>query len=274
MGKTVSIILPCYNQGEFLTDALESILKQTYHNWEAIIVNDGSTDNTEEIALKYVAKDNRIQYFAQPNKGVSAARNNAIMNAIGEFILPLDPDVILESTYIEKCLKMFEEHKDCILAYSKTTFFGAKQGEWDLPEYDCYASLLLGNRIVCTSLFKKEDCVKIGGYDENMLIGLEDWEFYLRLLNTNKKVYPIKEALFKYRIKEISRSTECGKDDNFKKVIMYVYKKHFDKYIQYYGTHIELLQELNYYKGKYIRHYNKWYRKLWYKIFPKHSKKK
>lgn len=273
MRKNVSIILPCYNQGEFLSDALDSILKQTYPDWEAIIVNDGSTDKTEEIAMKYVAKDNRIHYYFQHNKGVSAARNNAINNAAGEFILPLDPDDILEPTYIEKCLKMFEQHNDCVLAYSKTKFFGAKEGEWNLPTYDNYSSLLLGNRIVCTSLFKKEDCVKAGGYDEKMLIGLEDWEFYLRLLNTNKKVYQIKETLFRYRIKEVSRSTECGKADNFKRVIMYVYKKHLDTYIQYYGTHIELLQELNYYKEKYKKHYNKWYRKLWYKIFPKHSKK-
>lgn len=271
MRETVSIILPCYNQGIFLSDALDSILRQTYPNWEAIIVNDGSTDNTEETAKKYVAIDSRIHYLTQPNKGVSAARNNAINNATGKFILPLDPDDILEPTYIEKCLRMFEKHNDCILAYSKTTFFGAKEGEYDLPMYNGdYSSLLLGNCIVCTSLFKKEDCVKIGGYDEKMLIGLEDWEFYLRLLRTDKKVYQIKETLFKYRIKETSRNTECGKADNFKKVITYVYKKHLDTYIQYYGTPIELFKELH----KYRKHYNKWYRKLWYKVFPKKSRKK
>jgi glycosyltransferase involved in cell wall biosynthesis len=73
MEEMISIILPCYNQGIYLGEALESIIKQTYRNWEAIIVNDGSSDCTEEVALEYVAKDSRIHYFAQENKGVSAA---------------------------------------------------------------------------------------------------------------------------------------------------------------------------------------------------------
>lgn len=272
MKNTVSIILPCYNQGMFLAEALDSLLGQTYSDWEAIIVNDGSTDNTEEVALRYVDKDKRIRYFFQTNKGVSAARNNAVRNASGEFILPLDPDDVLEPSYIEKCISMFKKHDDCILAYSKTVFFGTKEGVWDLPAYEGYSSILLANRIVCTSIFRREDCIKIGGYDENMLIGLEDWEFYLRLLNTDKNVYQIDEPLFKYRIKELSRSTECAKAENMKRVMVYIYKKHIDKYLEYFGSPFELFQELDYYKEKYKKHYNKWYRKLWYRIFPKHSR--
>lgn len=269
MKEIISVVLPCYNQGPFLADALESVLKQTYKNWEIIIVNDGSTDNTENVALEYASKDNRIHYIAQQNKGVSAARNNGIRKASGKFILPLDPDDMLEPEYMEKCIRMFENHEDCILAYSKTAFFGTRNGEWDLPAYSGYTSLLLANCIVCTSVFRKEDWEKAGGYDENMLIGLEDWEFYLRLLNTDKKVYYIAQPLFRYRIKEVSRSTECGKRENLDKVMAYIYKKHIDSYIKHFGSPFEIIRNLNFYKMKYERHYNKWYRKLWYRIFPR-----
>lgn len=122
MEEMISIILPCYNQGIYLGEALESIIKQTYRNWEAIIVNDGSSDCTEEVALEYVAKDSRIHYFAQENKGVSAARNLGIEKALGKFVLPLDPDDMIAPTFIEKCMRMFKEHNDCILAYTKTSF--------------------------------------------------------------------------------------------------------------------------------------------------------
>lgn len=110
MEEMISIILPCYNQGIYLGEALESIIKQTYRNWEAIIVNDGSSDCTEEVALEYVAKDSRIHYFAQENKGVSAARNLGIEKALGKFVLPLDPDDMIAPTFIEKCMRMFKEH--------------------------------------------------------------------------------------------------------------------------------------------------------------------
>lgn len=138
MEEIISIILPCYNQGIYLGEALESIIKQTYRNWEAIIVNDGSSDCTEEVALEYVAKDNRIHYFAQENKGVSAARNLGIEKALGKFVLPLDPDDMIAPTFIEKCMRMFKEHNDCILAYTKTSFCGVRNGDWNLPVYDDY----------------------------------------------------------------------------------------------------------------------------------------
>lgn len=269
MEGMVSIILPCYNQGIYLAEALESIIKQTYEYWEAIIVNDGSSDCTEEIALQYAAKDNRIHYYAQENKGVSAARNLGIEQASGEFILPLDPDDMIEPTFIEKCMKMFKEHNDCVLAYAETSFCGLMHGIWNLPAYDDYKKLLLRNCIVCTSMFRREDCLRVGAYDENMHIGLEDWEFYIRLLQTEKKVYQVSEPLFRYRIREESRTTQCKKEENWNKVMIYIYKKHIDTYIHYYGSPLEILDKMWYYKGKYEKYYNRWYRKFWHKIRPR-----
>ena len=88
----VSVIVPCYNQGEYLADALESVLYQTFTDWECIIVNDGSSDNTEEVANKFCELDKRFKYISQTNQGVSAARNNGIKASSGTYILPLDGD--------------------------------------------------------------------------------------------------------------------------------------------------------------------------------------
>jgi glycosyltransferase involved in cell wall biosynthesis len=89
----VSVIVPCYNQGQYLAEALDSVLAQTYTNWECIIVNDGSTDSeTEPVAQSYVAKDKRFKYLKQENGGVSAARNAGLDICQGEYIRFLDAD--------------------------------------------------------------------------------------------------------------------------------------------------------------------------------------
>lgn len=104
---TISIIVPCYNQGRYLDEAMTSLLAQTFKNWECIIINDGSTDNTEEVAQQWSSKDNRIKYMSQENAGVSAARNAAIRASAGEFILPLDADDKISNDYYRACIESF-----------------------------------------------------------------------------------------------------------------------------------------------------------------------
>lgn len=266
MSNKVSVILPCYNQGIYLTEALDSVLRQTCSDWEAIIVNDGSSDCTEQVALEYMDKDERIRYYKQENKGVSAARNLGISKAEGEYILPLDPDDKLMPEFIDKCLNYLMQHPQCTLVYTQTCFFGIKKGLWKLPAYSDYKLLLLKNCIVCTALLRREDCLKIGGYDEEMRTGLEDWEFYIRLLGEHTIVHQVSEPLFFYRIKEVSRNTECNRKEVYQKILMYIYKKHIECYAYYYGIPLELLQDLAFYKRKYEQHHNKWYRKLWRRI--------
>src|ERR1043166_2529650 len=104
----VSVIVPCYNQGEYLPEALESVLAQTFRNWECVIVSDGSPDNTAQVASLYAEKDSRIHFYDTEHGGVSAARNFAISKAKGEYILPLDADDKISCGYIEECLKMIK----------------------------------------------------------------------------------------------------------------------------------------------------------------------
>lgn len=100
----VSIIVPCYNQAQYLDEALQSVLDQTYENWECIMVNDGSSDNTEEIAQKWVVKDSRFLYFYKENGGLSSARNLGIEVAKGDYIQFLDSDDVLDSKKMELSL--------------------------------------------------------------------------------------------------------------------------------------------------------------------------
>ena len=135
MSVKISIIVPCYNQAEFLDECLESVLGQTFQDWECIIVNDGSTDNTEEITKKWLAKDNRFKYFYQDNTGLSATRNFGIENAVGEFILPLDADDKISIEYCRLAILEFKKDIDLKVVYCRAEKFGIETGLWHLRDF-------------------------------------------------------------------------------------------------------------------------------------------
>lgn len=201
----VSIIVPCYNQGAFLAETLESVYKQTYINWECIIVNDGSKDNTKEISNKYCQKDSRFKYLEQNNQGLSSARNNGIRYSKGEYILPLDSDDLIGRTYIEKAIEIFKNNKDVKIVYCRAKLFGKMHGEWKLPQYNL-ENILGSNCIFCTAFYSRKDYDLTSGYNTNMKYGFEDWDFWLSIIELNPqcKVHQIDDILFFYRIRKRS----------------------------------------------------------------------
>lgn len=256
----ISVIIPCYNQAVYLPDALESLLRQTYNQWEAIIVNDGSPDNTGEVAAYYIAKDKRFKYIEKKNGGLSSARNAGISNSKGKFILPLDADDMIADTYIAEAISIFEKMPQVELVYCRATYFGTKIGNWDL-RYKGYRELLMENAIFCSSVYRREDCLRIGGYDEALLTGFEDWDFYVRLLDEEKIVYQIPQELFFYRIKEVSMLVESVQGGNWERISEYIYQKSRDKYAKVFGEGFQLLRELNYYKRKEEKRQAVWWRR-------------
>ena len=234
----VSIIVPCYNQAQYLDEALQSVLDQTYKNWECIIVNDGSSDNTSEVAQRWVEKDCRFQYIYQENGGVSSARNLGILNARGKFVLPLDADDKIGLSYIEKGVEAFENNSNLKVVYCKAVKFGKERGSWNLPFFSLQ-KLTIDNIIFCSALYKKEDWQRIGGYDVTMFLGLEDWEFWIALLKNGGEVECLNEVGFYYRIKEKSRQLDITQ--NYKKELKeYIIKKHPDFYLK---NHLELYKK-------------------------------
>ena len=130
----ISVIVPCYNQSIYIDECLQSVLDQTYKNWECIIVNDGSPDNTEEVALRWVEKDARFIYLKKENGGLSSARNAGIEKAKGEWILPLDCDDKIDSQYLE--LAAIEIKNGYDLIYFSLQLFGEENYEINITEFD------------------------------------------------------------------------------------------------------------------------------------------
>lgn len=192
----VSIIVPCYNQAHFLNEALQSVLEQTYLDWECIIVNDGSSDNSEEIAINWTEKDTRFKYFHKENGGLANARNFGIQRAKHNIILPLDSDDKINKNLILEVINEFNNSQADIVHYD-VEFFGEKKGVYPLPNYS-YKKLLLRNTFIACTPFRKDNCLKIGGYDEK-LKSFEDWDLWIRMLNENSKVVKINKTLYYYR---------------------------------------------------------------------------
>lgn len=237
----VSVIVPCYNQGQFLAEALDSILKQTYSNWECIIINDGSSDNTGEIAIQWCAFDLRFIYISNTNQGISKTRNAGIALAKGDYILPLDGDDKISDNYIEECVDAIKE-EGVKVVYGSSLKFGIVDEVWELSNFD-FEYLLFSNMIYCTGLYSKKDfMVTSGGYDENMEEGYEDWEFWINLLKNGGLAKRIDSITFFYRIKTMSRMTNISLIKRYK-LIAYMMYKHgelYEKYLNDYAKPINI----------------------------------
>lgn len=241
----ISIIVPCYKQAQYLSECLQSVTDQTYQNWECIIVDDGSPDNTENIAKAWCLKDKRIKYLYKDNGGVSAARNAGIAIAQGEWILPLDADDKINNKYLELAAHVFENGNNVCIVYCEAEFFGSKNSKWNLEPFS-FKSLLKENMIFCTAFFKKEDWAKIGGYDCKMIHGYEDWEFWINLMiNIRKDVLKLNYNGFYYRkTKTTSRDDLINSNIHLKRQMeIMIYNKHLDTYLAYYGTVQDILRK-------------------------------
>jgi glycosyltransferase involved in cell wall biosynthesis len=227
----VSVIIPCYNQVEFLEEAIASVKNQTFKDYEIIIVNDGSTEHNAIDLINDFASFN-IFIIHEINKGVSAARNKGIELAQGEFILPLDADDEIHPHYLEEAVEMLENKKQFEIVITGVKYFGALQHEEYLPEYS-RKQHLLQNLFFNTSLFRKKSFFNAGGYDEDFKTGWEDWDFYLRLINNESQIGFIPKYYYNYRIKKTSRNADLI--DNKKNIVeQQLFRKYLDEYIKYF----------------------------------------
>lgn len=267
----VSVVIPYYNDGKYIHETLESIQHQTYKNVEIILVDDGSTEK-ESIRVFDDLKKLGFQTYRQENAGPSAARNLGISHSRGKYILPVDADDKIRPIYIEKAVHYMESHTQCGIVYCKAEFFGARSGLWNLPKYSI-EQMLLNNCIFVSALFRKDDWEKAHGYDSNMKYGLEDYEFWLSILELGQGVYCIPEVLFLYRIKSVSRNTRFEKrGEVYAETYEYILRKHMKLYTRYWIDVILMLRNENYELRK---RYNKLVNKIpFYTLFKGLSSKK
>lgn len=202
----VSIIVPCYNQESFLEETLQSVQNQTHTNWECLLINDGSTDQTDRICKKWVEKDNRFKYFSSTNKGVSNARNIGLKAASGDYIQFLDGDDLLEKDKFEKS---FAETIDCDLIFTEFKIltnnkFYPGYNKLKIEYFDFRKILMNWNTQftipIHTALISRE-LITDFLFDTSLLC-FEDWLMWLHIFNKNPKVGFLDEPMAIYRKEE------------------------------------------------------------------------
>lgn len=213
----ITVVIPLYNQSVFILDAVNSVLASTYNNIEIIVVNDGSTDITE--SQLYTILPNNVRIISQNNQGVSAARNKGISEARGEYIFTLDADDKVHPKFIEKAVNVLVNNQNICIVYAKAEYFGNKTGEWFFPTYD-KNNMLIDNLIPSFAMFRKTDWKLAGGYNLNMEIGGEDWEFWISLIEKGGVPYRIDETLLYYRIHNMSKTAH-----NYNKLHWKIFKR-------------------------------------------------
>lgn len=202
----VSIIIPCYNDGKYLPEAVASAQAQTYAACEIIIVNDHSDDtDTVEILNRLAVSGVTVITTPAGKKGQPIARNTAIASAHGVYILPLDADDRIAPTYVEKAVACMEAHPDVRICTCNVAFFGLKRGLWKRKTSPSLWGLIsLTEPVICTSLFRYVDWETVGGYSETLFLGHEDAGLWIALLELGGRIHVIDEVLFWYRIKPYS----------------------------------------------------------------------
>ena len=233
-GPTISIVIPCHNHGEYVGQAVGSVLEQTYQNFEVIIVDDGSNDENTRRNLSNFDRSN-IKLIQTAHQGLATARNTAIEAARGKYILPLDADDKIGETYLEKAFDILETNENVGIVYSKAEFFGEASGEWKLPPYN-FPEILLGNVIFCSALFRKRDWAAVNGYNPNMIYGWEDYDFWLSLIELGREVVCIPETLFFYRKRSNSMVATMTRDH-----MLYSYGQLLKNHPRLYADNMALL---------------------------------
>ncbi|MDP4292745.1 MAG: glycosyltransferase family A protein [Bacteroidota bacterium] len=226
----VSVIIPCYNSGKHLKATIESVLKQTYPNFEIIIVDDGSTDKA---TLKFLSTlpAARIIVYHKGHEGVSAARNYGIQYSTGDFILPLDADDLIAEDYLELAAGILQDDSAVKLVTCNAQSFGYRKRDIRTEEFTL-EKLLAKNLFVVSSMFRRADYDKTSGFNPNMKEGFEDWDFWLSLLADGGKVHNIGKTCFYYRMQRDSRNN--GLDEKlFRKLRHQIYENHAALYRQY-----------------------------------------
>jgi glycosyltransferase involved in cell wall biosynthesis len=250
----VSVIVPCYNQGQFLDDAVNSVLSQTYSDFEIIVVNDGSTEqDTIRVLETYNKPKTRVIHTA--NQGLAAARNNGIREARGVYILPLDADDKICPTYMEKAVRALDDEKNVGIVYCEANFFGDKTGKWELPPCE-FPSILMCNVIFSAAFFRRSDWAAVGGYNPAMLYGWEDYDLWLSLLELGRDVRQIPETLFHYRTRSGSM-VKTMQPEHYVYSFVQLFKNHRDLYednIQSFFEHfLQLTAQSDYLHGETLR---------------------
>lgn len=240
--KRVSIIMPCYNDGAYIEEAVASVRAQTYPDIELVIIDDGS-DESETIAIIEKLAASGAVVLHTNHLRPAGARNAGIQAATGEYILPVDSDDLIEPTYVEKAAQILDENEKIGAVYCRADLFGEQTGPWELPDYSL-EKMLLDNIVFVTAMFRKQDWEAVGGYRTTMEHGMEDYDFWLSILELDREIYQLPETLFHYRIKPVSRTTRFMTDASVvQQTYRMIYEQHTVLYEKYKDQYAVILRD-------------------------------
>jgi glycosyltransferase involved in cell wall biosynthesis len=202
----VSVVIPCFNHGQFLGEAVESVTALRRENVELIVVDDGSSDERSRKEMEALA-ERGITTIRQENKGLAAARNAGIAAAKGEYILPLDADNRLRRGYVEHGIRILDTQPKVGVVYGDAERFGSRTGRWRVGPFE-QDMLLKWNYIDACAVYRRSVWEQNHGYDSAMPVqGFEDWDFWLGALEHGWEFAYVPEVLFDYRTAENSMVT-------------------------------------------------------------------
>lgn len=241
----VTIIIPCYNYADYVEEAILSTVNQTYKNIELIVINDGSTDNSDEV-IKKLQEKHKFTYINQNNTGIVATRNKGVSLGNGEYLIQLDADDWIDSNYVEETLKLAADEKVDIV-YTQATIFGRENFDTQHPDFNL--EVLKHDGYISISALVKKNVFKNRKYDEYLGDkGNEDWDLYLDATLDGYKAKLLDKPLLKYRKHDHGKS----RADVFQNSINEVYvrhhilskqnAKHPDK-MWYFSPYINLLKD-------------------------------
>ena len=244
MEAIISVVVPCFNQEQFLEEALSSVQNQTYKQWECVIVDDGSTDGSASIAAEFIKKDSRFSYFRKINGGPSSAKNLGISKSTGKYVFPFDGDDILDLNYFENAVRILECNSQVEVVHCNVMQFGNITGPLVLEEYS-FEKLLIKNCIIGCAFFRRATYNLTNGFCEDMW-ALEDWDIWLSILKQGGEVYKFNDFYYNYRRHAQGSLVNKFSSDAalYQKNLNRLYKNHADVFMQHHGNPITLYRQL------------------------------
>ena len=226
----ISVVIPCFNHGHFIREAIESVERAPEAGiFEIIIVNDGSTDqNTIEVLRALSAEGYTV--LDQKNAGVGAARNAGIRAASGKYILPLDSDNKIRSDVVIEAMRKMDEDDSIDVAYGDANHFGTQNRIWKAGDFNL-RRMMIRNSIDACALIRKATLERFGGYDEKKpVLGFDDWDLWLRIGFAEGTFFYLEKIMIDYRVREDSMLRSRSGDDE-RRLNRYLQEKHKEHYL-------------------------------------------
>jgi glycosyltransferase involved in cell wall biosynthesis len=227
---TVSVIIPCFNLGEYLDEAVDSVLAQTFDDFEVLIVDDGSTDPaTRELLEGYTRPKTTV--FRTPNRKLAAARNFLVSRARGRYLCALDADDKLHPEYLERTVSVLDAEPGLTFVSTHLQMFGEETAVWPSVDRCDLPMLLCDDTVITPALVRRDAVLACGGYDEHMPHqGDEDWHLWMTLVENGHRGVILPDVLFFYRRRPNSMCIQCTTGQVHLDLVGYLARKHAQSY--------------------------------------------